>query len=94
MVRAIPLGKKMMNDSPLAQAEHTLEISDTGIESRSALANSSISWDSIVDWVEANTVFALFLSSVSFVPPPKRAMTDSQLEAFRNLLRDKVKPRN
>jgi hypothetical protein len=87
-------GKKMMKDSPLAQAEHTLEVSDTGIESRTALANSSISWKSIVDWVEGKTMFAVFLSSVSFFPLPKRAMTDGQLEELRTLLREKVNPRN
>ena len=57
-----------------------MEISDSGLESRTPLANSSISWDSIFDWVEARTVFALFLSSVSFVPIPKRVMTETQLE--------------
>ena len=83
--------KKAMKDSPIAQAEHSLEISDTGIDSRTPLANSSISWDSLVDWVEGKTVFAIFLSSVSFFPIPKRAMTDSQQDEFRNLLRDKVR---
>ena len=79
-----------MKDSPIAKALHSLEISDSGLESRTSLANSSISWDSVFDWAEARTVFALFLSSVSFVPIPKRAMTEVQLEELRNLLATKV----
>lgn len=83
-------GKKMMKGSPIAQAIHTVEISDTGLQSHTPFANSSILWESVVDWIEAKTVFVLFLSSVSCFPLPKRAMTEGQPEEFRALLATKV----
>jgi YcxB-like protein len=84
------VSRKLMRGSPTAQAIHTVDFSEAGIHSRNSLSETTLEWGSLVDWKEARGVFALFLSPISFFPVPKRAMTETQLEEFRNLLAAKV----
>lgn len=84
------VAKKMMKDSPIAAVPHTIEISEAGLHSRTSISDSRYAWDLIVGWAEADRVFALFPSSISFFPIPKRAMTDQQQSEFRSLLASKV----
>ena len=79
-----------MKSSRSASLPHTLNASDSGLESRSSVAESKFTWDLIVGWEEVERVFSLFPSAVSFFPVPKRSMTDSQQNEFRTLLQLKV----
>ena len=82
--------RKLVKGSPEAQMLQKVDISENGLITHSELSESKIAWRSIIDWVEVEKVFALFLSPLSFFPVPKRAMTDEQKAEFRNLLRTKV----
>lgn len=82
--------KMMMKSSRSASLPHTFNVSDSGLASRSSVAESKFTWDLIVGWVEVERVFSLFPSAVSFYPVPKRSMTDSQQNEFRTLLQTKV----
>ena len=48
-----------------------------------------LTWDLIIGWAEADRVFALFPSPISFLPIPKRAMTDDQQKELRTILQKK-----
>lgn len=87
------IARKMIKGSPSASLPHTMEISESGIYSRSAIGESRFTWDLIVGWVEVDRVFALFPSPVSFFPIPKRAMSADQQTDLRGLLQARVSPR-
>ena len=48
-------------------------------------------WQSIVDYAEDQAIFLLFISSKAFLYIPKRAMTEDQRQALRELLQSKGK---
>ena len=81
---------KMIKGSPIASVPHTMEISEAGLHSRTTISDSRYTWDLIVGWAEADRVFALFPSPISYFPIPKRAMTDQQQCELRALLQNKV----
>ncbi len=83
------VAKKLLKGSPAAAVPHTLEISDSGVHSRSPISESRFSWDLIVGWAEAERVFALFPSPISFIPIAKRAMSEQQQNELRSLLASK-----
>lgn len=80
----------MIKGSPGASLPHTVDISESGLYSRSSAAEARFTWELIVGWAEVERVFALFPSPLSFFPIPKRAMTDHEQNEFRVLLRSKV----
>ena len=84
------VAKKIMKGNPITSVPHTIEISETGFHSRTSISDSRYSWDLIVGWAEADRVFALFPSSISFFPIPKRALTGEQQAELRSLLASKV----
>ena len=84
---------KKIISGPAYAAPKTVEIDDTGLRSHSSALQSSTSWESIIGWEEVDRVFAVFLSSVSFIPIPKRAMTEAQQQEFRALLQKHVTDR-
>jgi hypothetical protein len=71
----------------------TVEITEEGIHSRSTSTDSRLTWEAIIDWAEVERVFTLFVTSVSFFPIPKRAMTEEQQNEFRALLKARVAPK-
>lgn len=83
---------KMIKGSRNASLLHTMNISESGVYSRSPAAESRFTWDLVVGWEEAERVFALFPSSVSYFPIPKRALTDDQQNELRTLLQNKILP--
>jgi YcxB-like protein len=84
------VANKMVKGSPSATLPHTVNISESGLHSRTSAAETRITWEVIVGWAEVERVFALFPSPLSFFPIPKRAMTDEQQSEFRTLLQSKV----
>jgi len=84
---------KMMKGSPSAPLVHTLDISESGLSSRTSVSESRFTWDVFMGWTEVEGVFSLFPSPISYYPVPKRAMTDDQRNEFRTLLQAKVSPR-
>lgn len=84
------VGKKMLAGKGTASPQ-IVEISDDGIHSRTDVSDSTLSWGSIASWIDNRRVFVLYLSPVSFVPIPKRAMSVAQQEEFRVLLRRHVR---
>jgi len=84
------VASKMIKGSPSASLPHTVEISEAGLHFRTSISDSRFTWELIVRWAEAERVFALFPSPISYFPIPKRAMTDQQQSEFRALLESKV----
>jgi YcxB-like protein len=82
--------QKMIKGSPATTLPRTVEITDAGIHSQSSAAESRLAWESIVDWVEVERVFTLFLTPISFFPIPKRAMSEGQQGELRGLLQTRV----
>ncbi len=87
------VARKMMNGSPGASPPRTMDMSEDGLHIRTAAGESRLKWDLITGWAEADRVFALFPSPLSFLPVPKRAMTDQQQIELRTLLQNKVSER-
>jgi len=85
------MGNRLIKGSPGAREPRTAEITGAGIHSRSALTETTLAWGTFVDAREGPRVFTLFLSPISFIPIPKRAMTEAQQEEFRVLLKQHVK---
>jgi hypothetical protein len=81
---------KMIKGSRNASLPHTVNISESGLYSVTLVAETRFTWDLIVGWVEAERVFALFPSSISYFPIPKRAMTNDQQNELRTLLQAKI----
>ena len=84
------VARNMIKGSPGAALAHTAEFSDDGLHFRTTAGESRLSWNLFRGWSEADRVFALFPSPVTFVPIPKRAMTPGQQEELRSLLRSKL----
>jgi len=84
------LARKMITGSPSASLPHTVDMSEDGLHFRTSASESRLAWNLITDWAEADRVFALLPSPISFLPIPKRAMTHDQQGALRTLLEQKV----
>jgi hypothetical protein len=78
--------RKMIKGSPSASLPHTAEMSEDGLYVRTSVGESRIKWSLFIGWVEVERVFALFPSPLTFIPIPKRAMTDQQQDELRSLL--------
>ena len=87
------VARKMINGSPGASLPYTADISEKGLYLRTSATESRLAWDVLVGWAEAERVFALFPSPLSFFPIPKRAMTSEQQNEFRELLSRNIKGR-
>jgi YcxB-like protein len=83
------VAKKMITGSPSAALPHTVDVSEGGLYFRTSASESRLTWDLIIGWAEVDRVFALFPSPVSFLPIPKRAMTDDQQKELRTILQKK-----
>jgi YcxB-like protein len=84
------VARKMIKGSPGAALPHTAEFSADGLHFRTTAGESRLNWNLFTGWSEADRVFALFPSPVTFVPIPKRAMTAAQQEELRSLMRSKL----
>jgi hypothetical protein len=80
------VANKMIKGSPGASMPRTLDISEGGVYTHTAAAESRLTWELIVGWSEVESVFTLFPSPISFIPVPKRAMTPDQQNELRTLL--------
>jgi hypothetical protein len=87
------VARKMISGSPSASLPYTVDLSEDGLYFLSSASESRLTWDLITGWAEADRVFAVFPSPLSFLPIPKRAMTDSQQNELRTLLQNKVSGR-
>lgn len=85
------LTARRVTSGPVYTSPHTVNIDETGLHSRTPVSDGTITWPSIVCWQEVDRIFAIFLSPISFVPIPKRAMTAEQQEEFRAMLKQNVK---
>jgi len=84
------VANKMIKGSPNAALPHTVDISESGLYSRSAAAETRFTWQLIIGWAEVERVFALFPSPISFFPLPKRAMTEDEQNELRTLFQSKI----
>jgi len=87
------VAKKMITGSPSAALPQTLDVSEGGLYVRTSASESRLTWDLIIGWAEADRVFALFPSPISFLPIPKRAMTTDQQNEMRTILQEKFASR-
>lgn len=87
------VARKMIAGSPTASLVHTADMSEDGLHFRTSDSESRLTWNLITGWAEVDRVFALFLSPISFLPIPKRAMTDDQHSELRTLLQQKASSR-
>jgi hypothetical protein len=84
------VANRMMKGNPSALLPHTMDVSESGIFSRTSASETRFTWDIIVGWAEVERVFVLFLSPVSFFPIPKRAISSDQQNELRTLLQSKA----
>jgi len=87
------VARKMITGSPSASLTHTVEMTEGGLHFRTSASDSRLTWNLITGWAEADRVFALFPSPISFLPIPKRAMTHGQQDELRILLQQRVSDR-
>lgn len=83
------VARKMIRGSPSAYLPHATDISETELKFRTSASDARLGWELIIGWAEVDRVFALFPSPVSFLPIPKRAMTQEQQNELRALLQTK-----
>jgi hypothetical protein len=84
--------RSQFRGSPSAKAPVTLDVTDAGLHFRSQHTDSKVGWSAYVKWLEEKTIFALFPNPKLFIVIPKRAFTVEQMNEFRELLREYVKP--
>jgi hypothetical protein len=74
-----------------AQGLMTLTVLDNGIHLQNQHGDGTRAWSSFVRWSEGKSVLLLMTSPVTCMPVPKRAFTPDQLNAFREILRSKIR---
>ena len=84
------MARKIIRGSPGASLPHAAVISEAGLYFQTSAGESRLTWNLFTGWEEVERVFALFPSPVTFIPVPKRAMTDLQQNELRTLLRNKI----
>ena len=83
--------RRQFRSMPSVQSPITLDITEAGLEIHTIHAESKVSWAAYVGWVERKTVFVILPQPRIYVPIPKRAFNEEQIEEFRELLRRTVK---
>jgi hypothetical protein len=85
-------GRRQFRNTPSAHDPMTVEASDAGLEIHSVHADSKVAWSTYMAWGESKAVFVILPQPRIYVPIPKRAFTDEQLNEFRELLHRNIKP--
>lgn len=75
---------------PGAQSPITMTVSDSEVHVRSKHYDSHVNWSTYIGWAEGKSVFVLFPQPRIYVPIPKRAFSNEQIELFREILRRNV----
>jgi hypothetical protein len=78
---------------PSAKGLRTLLLDNEGVHKRGNGVAADYEWRSLIRWVESNNQFLLYSSPASFNIVPKRSMTPEQVNEFRTLLTENIKPR-
>lgn len=68
----------------------TVEASDEGLVVQTAHGNSKVSWSAYVAWAEGKSVFVILPQPRIYIPIPKRAFSNEQLDQFREILRRNI----
>lgn len=84
---------RQVKGSPIAQSPITLNISEDAIEVHNAHVDSRAAWSAYIGWGERKSVFIVLPQPKMYVTIPKRAFTEEQITAFRELLRSKIVPK-
>ena len=82
--------KRQFAGTPSAQSPMTVEASDDGMEVQTAHANSKLSWSAYIAWAEGKSVFVVLPQPRIYIPIPKRALSNEQIDQFREILRRNV----
>jgi len=82
--------KRQFTGAPSAQLPMTVEASEEGLVVETAHANSKVSWSAYVAWGEDKSVFVVLPQPRIYIPIPKRALSNEQLDQFREILRRNV----
>jgi len=82
--------RRQFRANPSAQSPITIEASDAGLDVHSAYAESKVSWSAYVAWAEAKSVFVILPQPRIYIPIPKRAFDDAQVDEFREILRRNI----
>ena len=85
--------RKLMRGNVSAQESHLLELTDGGLQSQSESSSAHMDWKMFCGWAENEKVFIILYAAYSFIPVPKRAMTEAQQQEFRALLQNHVTER-
>ena len=86
------LARNALRSSALSKGDLHYMFTDTGAESTTPASQGRIEWHGFYRAVELNDFFLLYMSSRVFNVIPKRAFSGpDQIEAFRELLRSKIK---
>jgi YcxB-like protein len=84
---------RQFRKTPSAQSPVTLNVSDAGLETHSIHGASKVSWSTYVAWTEAKSVFVILPQPRIYIPIPKRAFTEEQINEFREILRRNIVPK-
>lgn len=85
-----PFFKKLYRRDPRYSHEITADITEDGVHVVTSAADTRLKWDSIVRFLESDTIFMLFYSEWSFSVVPKNAFAPGEVEIFRDLLQRKI----
>jgi hypothetical protein len=84
--------RSLYRNQPGVHGPMSLIVDDEGIQEKGALASSQAKWQSLIRWRETKNTFMIYPSPCTFYAVPKRAFTPEQLDEFRALLGNNVKP--
>ena len=82
--------KRQFSGSPSAQSPMMVEASDVGLVVQTAHGSSNVAWSAYIAWAEGKSVFVVLPQPRIYIPIPKRALTNQQLDEFREMLRRNV----
>ncbi|MGH9498012.1 MAG: YcxB family protein [Terriglobales bacterium] len=89
VVRPVWIGRDFRKHPNFSLAAH-LVIDDEGLHSKSEIGQADKKWPAYTKYRETPNLFILHLGARSFEVVPKRAFLGSQLDEFRQLLRQKL----
>jgi hypothetical protein len=82
--------RRQFRNNPTVQSQVSLDVSEQGLETHNAHADTKVAWTAFVDWGEVSSVFIVMPQPRVYIAIPKRAFNERQLEEFREILRRNV----
>jgi hypothetical protein len=91
LVRSGTLHRMRFNRAKNFQEPIHFEAGDGGVVYRSSKAESTTKWEGFEKWAESQGSFRLYVQPRLFFVVPKRVLNGEQTEAFRELLKSRIR---